>query len=166
MSRASGASRQTVKAGRYNGKSLWEAYHAKFRKAMLTNGWGPNEKAGQLAAALEGEALQVMLDLGQDEMVQYEALATVLERRFWRVKPAVGLRLFLANRTRGPGEKLGILAADIRYLAQRGYPDFLPATQEDLAMEAFISRLTLTALRQLVRLTAPASLKLVVAHTQ
>ncbi|MGH0164253.1 UNVERIFIED_CONTAM: hypothetical protein FKN15_069232 [Acipenser sinensis] len=143
-----GASLQSVKAGRYDGRSPWEAYHVKFRMAALTNDWGPTEKAGQLVAALEGEALQVLLDLGPDEVAQYEVLTAALERRFGRVEPAVGLRLQLANRTRAPGEKLGVLAADVRYLARRGYPTFPPATQEDLAVEAFVRGLTPTALRQ------------------
>ncbi|MGH0163238.1 UNVERIFIED_CONTAM: hypothetical protein FKN15_068040 [Acipenser sinensis] len=59
----------------------------------------------------------------------------------------------------GPGKKLGILAADVRYLVRRGYPVFPPATQEDLAIVAFVSGLTPTAL-----LAAPASLELTVAH--
>ncbi|XP_058864420.1 uncharacterized protein LOC131706752 [Acipenser ruthenus] len=161
-----GASRQPVKAGRYDGRSPWEAYHVKFRMAALTNDWGPTEKAGQLAAALEGEALQVLLDLGPDEVAQYEVLTAALERRFGRVEPAVGLRLQLANRTRAPGEKLGVLAADVRYLARRGYPMFPPATQEDLAVEAFVRGLTPTALRQQVRFAAPTSLELAVAHAE
>lgn len=161
-----GASRQSVKAGRYDGRSPWEAYHVKFRMAALTNDWGPTEKAGQLAAALEGEALQVLLDLGPDEVAQYEVLTAALERRFGRVEPAVGLRLQLANRTRAPGEKLGVLAADVRYLARRGYPTFPPATQEDLAVEAFVRGLTPTALRQQVRFAAPTSLELAVAHAE
>ncbi|MGH0165846.1 UNVERIFIED_CONTAM: hypothetical protein FKN15_049951 [Acipenser sinensis] len=132
-----GASRQSVKAGRYDDRLPWEAYHAKFRMAALTNDLGPTEKAGQLAAALEGEVLQVLLDLGPDEVAQYEVLTAALERRFGRVEPTVGLRLQLANCTRAPGGKLGILAADVRYLARRGYPTFPPATQEDLAVEAF-----------------------------
>ncbi|MGH0124409.1 UNVERIFIED_CONTAM: hypothetical protein FKN15_073234 [Acipenser sinensis] len=64
-----GAGKNVVKAGRYDGKYPWEAYQAKFKMAALTNGWGPTKKAEQLAAALEGEALQVLLDLGPDTMV-------------------------------------------------------------------------------------------------
>ncbi|RXM32165.1 hypothetical protein EOD39_6342 [Acipenser ruthenus] len=134
--------------------------------AALTNGWGPTEKAGQLAAALEGEALQALLDLCPDEVAQYKGLTTALECRFGRVEPAVGLRLQLTNHIIGPGEKLGILAADVRYLAQRRYHTFPPATQENLAAEAFVRGLTPTALRQQVRLAAPTSLELTVAHAE
>ncbi|MGH0148965.1 UNVERIFIED_CONTAM: hypothetical protein FKN15_013925 [Acipenser sinensis] len=111
-----GAGKNVVKAGRYDGKYPWEAYQAKFKMAALTNGWGPTKKAEQLAAALEGEALQVLLDLGPDTM--------------------------------------------------RGYPECLPATQEDLAMEAFLCGLTPTALHQQVWLAAPTSLEFALAHAE
>ncbi|MGH0139644.1 UNVERIFIED_CONTAM: hypothetical protein FKN15_027650 [Acipenser sinensis] len=134
--------------------------------AALNNAWSPTEKAGQLAAALDGKALQVLLDLGPDELESYDVIATALDRRFGRVEPAVGLRQRLATRIRGPGEKLGVLAADVLYLARRGYPDYPPATQGDLAMEAFVRGLTPNALRQQVRLAAPTSLELALAHAE
>ncbi|MGH0130629.1 UNVERIFIED_CONTAM: hypothetical protein FKN15_055287 [Acipenser sinensis] len=139
---------------------------AKFKMAALKNAWSPTEKAGQLAAALDGKALQVLLDLGPDELESYDVIATALDRRFGRVEPAVSLRQRLATRIRGPGEKLGVLAADVLYLARRGYPDYPPATQGDLAMEAFVRGLTPNALRQQVRLAAPTSLELALAHAE
>ncbi|RXN01412.1 hypothetical protein EOD39_6907 [Acipenser ruthenus] len=132
----------------------------------LANGWGPIEKTGQLAAALEGEALQVLLDRSTEELSSNDDLATALKCRLGGVEPAVGLRQCLAIRYRKPGEKLSMLVADVRYLAWRGYPDFLSATQEDLAMEAFTRGLTPTALRQQVRIAAPTSLKLALAQAE
>ncbi|MGH0123370.1 UNVERIFIED_CONTAM: hypothetical protein FKN15_028461 [Acipenser sinensis] len=164
--RMPGAGRSMVKAGRYDGTSPWEAYQAKFKMAALNNAWSPTEKAGQLAAALDGKALQVLLDLGPDELDSYDVIATALDRRFGRVEPAVGLRQRLATRIRGPGEKLGVLAADVLYLARRGYPNYPPATQGDLAMEAFGRGLTPNALREQVRLAAPTSLELALAHAE
>ncbi|MGH0118987.1 UNVERIFIED_CONTAM: hypothetical protein FKN15_003536 [Acipenser sinensis] len=164
--RMQGAGRSTVKAGRYDGTSPWEAYQAKFKMAALNNAWSPTQKAGQLAAALDGKALQVLLDLGPDELDSYDVIATALDRRFGRVEPAVGLRQRLATWIRGPGEKLGVLAADVLYLARRGYPNYPPATQGDLAMEAFVRGLTPNALRQQVRLAAPTSLELALAHAE
>ncbi|MGH0127559.1 UNVERIFIED_CONTAM: hypothetical protein FKN15_031313 [Acipenser sinensis] len=155
-----------VKAGRYDGTSPWEAYQAKFKMAALNNAWSPTEKADQLAAALDGKALQVLLDLGPDELDSYDVIATALDRRFGRVEPAVGLRQHLATRIRGPREKLGVLAADVLYLALRGYPDYPPATQGDLAMEAFVRGLTPNALCQQVRLDTPTSLELALAHAE
>ncbi|MGH0154337.1 UNVERIFIED_CONTAM: hypothetical protein FKN15_027174 [Acipenser sinensis] len=92
--------------------------------------------------------------------------ATSLKCQLGTVEPAVGQRQRLAIRYRKPGEKLSMLVADVRYLAWRGYPDFLSAAQEDLAMEAFTQGLTPTALHQQVRIAAPTSLKLALAQAE
>ncbi|MGH0143389.1 UNVERIFIED_CONTAM: hypothetical protein FKN15_000256 [Acipenser sinensis] len=112
-----------------NGWTDWE----KTRRPCLV--YKPStEKAGQLATALEEEELQVLPGLGPDKMVNYDVLATVLKCSFGRVEPAVGLCQCLATRSRGSGEKQGILAGDVSYLVQRGYPEFLPTTEEDLTI--------------------------------
>ncbi|MGH0178499.1 UNVERIFIED_CONTAM: hypothetical protein FKN15_077508, partial [Acipenser sinensis] len=153
-----------VKAGRYDGTAPWEAYQAKFHLAALANNWRIEEQAGQLAAALEGKAMQALLDLDPEEPCDFHTLSTALQRRFGQVESAVSLRDRLATRKRVSGEKLGILAADTKYLARRGYPGLPPAVQEDLAMEAFIRGLNPTALRQQVRLVAPTSLEQALTH--
>ncbi|MGH0146570.1 UNVERIFIED_CONTAM: hypothetical protein FKN15_008370 [Acipenser sinensis] len=70
--------------------------------AAFANGWGPIEKAEQLAVALEGEALQV---LSAEEMLSYEDLVTALECQFGRVEPAFELSQRLATCYSKPGEK-------------------------------------------------------------
>ncbi|MGH0127839.1 UNVERIFIED_CONTAM: hypothetical protein FKN15_042906 [Acipenser sinensis] len=123
--------------------------------AALINQWSSSKKARQLVAALEGENMQVLLDLSTTEIEDYEALLTVLDRWFGRSEPAVGFRQQLAVRMRRPEERLGILAADVLYLAHRGSPDQPPAMHQPLPTEAFISGLTSSALRQQVRMAAP-----------
>ncbi|MGH0135255.1 UNVERIFIED_CONTAM: hypothetical protein FKN15_057299 [Acipenser sinensis] len=158
------ANKSAVKAGRYDGTASWEAYQAKFRLAALANNWRIEEQAGQLAAALEGKAMQALLDLDPEKPCDFHTLSTALQHRFGQVESAVSLRDRLAIRKRASGEKLGILAADTKYLARRGYPGLPPAVQEDLAMEAFIRGLNPTALRQQVRLIAPTSLEQALTH--
>ncbi|MGH0120441.1 UNVERIFIED_CONTAM: hypothetical protein FKN15_054777 [Acipenser sinensis] len=101
----------------------------------LASGWHPLKKAGQLAAAL-----QVLLDLGAEELTDYQAIFTALERCYGGVEPAVALCQTLATRFRQPGE--------------------------DLATEAFIQSLTPDALRQEVRIAAPTSLELALVDAQ
>ncbi|MGH0159399.1 UNVERIFIED_CONTAM: hypothetical protein FKN15_037244 [Acipenser sinensis] len=108
--------------------------------------------------------MQALLDLDPEEPCDFHTLSTALQRRFGQVESAVSLRNLLATRKRASGEKLGILAADTKYLARRGYPGLPPAVQEDLAMEAFIRGLNPTALRQQVRLVAPTSLEQALTH--
>lgn len=152
--------RVEVKAGRYDGRSDWEAYRAKFQIVAQANGWNQRERAVRLAAALEGEALRALLDLNEAELADSQAVLTALDRRFGSAEPAVNLRQRLASRSRQPGEKLGVFAAEVRYLARKGYPTFTAEAQEDLATEAFLRGLTPESLRQHVRLSAPTSLEL------
>ncbi|MGH0151371.1 UNVERIFIED_CONTAM: hypothetical protein FKN15_020120 [Acipenser sinensis] len=152
--------RVEVKAGRYDGRSDWEAYRAKFQIVAQANGWNQRERAVRLAAALEGEALRALLDLNEAELADSQAVLTALDRRFGSTEPAVNLRQRLASRSRQPGEKLGVFAAEVRYLARKGYPTFTAEAQEDLATEAFLRGLTPESLRQHVRLSAPTSLEL------
>ncbi|MGH0152126.1 UNVERIFIED_CONTAM: hypothetical protein FKN15_022016 [Acipenser sinensis] len=158
--------RDRVKAGRYDGRTSWEAYRAKFQMVAQANGWNQAEKAVQLAAALEGEALRALLDLSDEELADYRAVVTALDHRFGGTEPATSLRQRLASRTRHSGEKLGVFAAEIRYLTRKGYPHFAAEVQEDLATEAFLRGLTPDALRRHVRLTAPASLELALSQAK
>ncbi|MGH0176763.1 UNVERIFIED_CONTAM: hypothetical protein FKN15_013803 [Acipenser sinensis] len=132
------ANKSAVKAGRYDETAPWEAYQAKFCLAAFANNWRIEEQAGQLVAALEEKAMQALLDLDPEEPCDFHTLSMALQRCFGQVESAVSLRDCLATRKRASGEKLGILAADTKYLARRGYPGLPPAVQEDLAMEAFI----------------------------
>ncbi|MGH0135652.1 UNVERIFIED_CONTAM: hypothetical protein FKN15_044671 [Acipenser sinensis] len=158
--------RDRVKAGRYDGRTSWEAYRAKFQMVAQANGWNQAEKAVQLAAALEGEALRALLDLSDEELADYRAVVTALDHRFGGTEPATSLRQRLASRTRHSGEKLGVFAAEILYLTRKGYPHFAAEVQEDLAKEAFLRGLTPDALRRHVRLTAPASLELALSQAK
>ncbi|MBN3277282.1 ZMYM1 protein, partial [Polyodon spathula] len=123
----------------------------KFKMAARNNAWSLTEKAGQLVGALDGKALQVLLDLAPDEMASYDVIATALDRRFGRIEPVVGLLRSLATWIRGPREKLGVLAADVLNLAWWGYPDYPPATQGDLAMEAFVHNAAVSGLSKTIQ---------------
>ena len=56
------------------------------------------------------------------------------------------------------GEKLGVSAAELRYMAQNGISDFDEMTWSILAKEAFSHGLLPIPLRQQVRLMDPTSL--------
>ncbi|RXM98752.1 hypothetical protein EOD39_12681 [Acipenser ruthenus] len=152
--------RGEVKTGQYDGRSDWEAYQAKFQTVAQANGWSQRERAVRLIAALEGEALRALLDLNEMELTDSQAVLTALDRHFGSAEPAVNLRQHLASRSRRPGEKLGMFAAEVHYLTRKGYPSFTAEAQEDMATEAFLRGLTPESLRQHVRLSAPASLEL------
>ncbi|MGH0133126.1 UNVERIFIED_CONTAM: hypothetical protein FKN15_021930 [Acipenser sinensis] len=104
----------------------------------LVSGRGPEEKAGQLAASLEGQALQVLLDLDPAGPYDIKELATAFSQWFRKVEPEIGLRHRLVTRSHASEEKLWVLATDGLYLARRGYPGLgvLPLAKERTMPEA------------------------------
>ncbi|KAL2087245.1 hypothetical protein ACEWY4_018304 [Coilia grayii] len=127
------------------------------RLAACRAGWGPEDTAVHVALALEGPALQVLLDLSPTEQRDYMALTTALERRFGERRTVEQRRDQLTSRQRASSESLGSLAADVRYYARQGYPQLDAAAQEELALHAFLQALTPEKLRQHVGLSAPMS---------
>ncbi|CAI5636753.1 unnamed protein product [Oreochromis niloticus] len=71
-----------AKVPKYNGLTPLEPYLSQVRLAARHNGWNDEEAATHLALALEGDALQVLLDLAPSEQHELQALTIALERRF------------------------------------------------------------------------------------
>ena len=151
--------RNVFKLPRYAGTTPLEPYLAQVKMAELHNGWSTQETAAHIALALEGKALQVLLDLMPHEQRDYLTLAAALERRFGQRISTEQMRDKLAHRRRMEGETLGAYAADVRYYTQRGYPTFAAAACEELALSAFIQGLTPERLKEHLRIKAPATLQ-------
>ncbi|KAG2466426.1 CELF4 protein, partial [Polypterus senegalus] len=118
--------------------------------AALHNGWSCEEAATHLALALEGPALQVLIDLPPEECRDLQALTDALTRRFGQRTSAEHNREELTNRHRREGESVGAFAADIRVYVRKGYPTFSTAAREELSVHAF-----LRALHQSVSVSTP-----------
>ncbi|KAK0136443.1 hypothetical protein N1851_027445 [Merluccius polli] len=129
---------QGVRLPKYSGAMPLEPYLAQFRIAALHYGWDGDESATQLALALEGSAVQVLMDLGPAAQRELQALTRALGLRFGQRAAADHSRELLAGRRRQEGERLGAYAADVLLYAQRGYPAYPAAVREDLALHAFL----------------------------
>ncbi|KAJ8346576.1 hypothetical protein SKAU_G00279770 [Synaphobranchus kaupii] len=156
---SSDARRVQLKVGRYDGQMSWEAFQANFKLVAAANGWSVMEKAVQLVMLLEGEAQRVLLDLTIDEMKDPHALATAVGRCFDKTVPAVAIRQKFSKCAQKPGEALGVFAAEVRYLARKGFIQFPEDVCLALATEAFIAGLTPEALQQHVHLPRPETLE-------
>ncbi|KAK0139290.1 Major histocompatibility complex class I-related gene protein [Merluccius polli] len=141
---------QGARLPKYSGATPLEPYLAQFRIAALHYGWDGDESATQLALALEGSAVQVLMDLGPAAQRDLQALTRALDLR--------GSPLTTAGNCWQEGERLGAYAADVLLHAQRGYPAYPAAVREDLALHAFLRGLAPPRLGQHVRLTRPPTL--------
>lgn len=143
-----------LKLGRYDGRSSYEAFQKKFELVAVVNGWDEFERVGQLAAALEGDALQVLLDVKGSKVYSSQALHQALFRRFGDTTPPTALRQQFQEHTLQPK----VFMADLRHLAQRSYPTFSEHVRDALVLDAFIRGLTPDRLRQQVRIAQLSSL--------
>ena len=73
---------QGARLPKYSGAMPLEPYLAQFRIAALHHGWDGDESATQLALALEGTAVQVLLDLAPAAKRDLQALTRALDMRF------------------------------------------------------------------------------------
>ena len=158
LSQPAATAKSSVKLPKYNGTTPLAPYLSQLQLAALHSGWSDGEAATHLALALEGKAVQVLLDLAPAEQRDLHYLTTALQRRFGQRCSTDFNREQLASRHRQEGESLGTLAADVQLYAQRGYPHFDAAAQEELALHAFLRGLSPERLRQHVRLVTPQSL--------
>ncbi|KAJ8349268.1 hypothetical protein SKAU_G00243980 [Synaphobranchus kaupii] len=147
-----------LKLPHFNGTASLESYLAQLELAAQLSGWTPEQTAGHLALALEGPALEAILDLPPTERQNLQALTAALQRRFIRHRSAEASREKLLSRYRCEEESWGKVAADVQRYAREAYPEFNAAAQEKLALHAFLRALTPERLRDHVSLAQPGSI--------
>ncbi|KAJ8364486.1 hypothetical protein SKAU_G00133170 [Synaphobranchus kaupii] len=87
-----------LKLPRFNGTASLESYPAQLELAAQLGGWTPEQTAGHLALALEGPALEAILDLLPVERQNLQALTAALQRRFIQHRSAEASREKLLSR--------------------------------------------------------------------
>ncbi len=110
--------RSPAKLPQYSRLMPLEPYLAQVDLAALHDGWSREETATHLALALEGPALQVLIDLSPEERRDLQAHTAALNRRFGQRTSAEQRREELTDQRRPEGESVGAFAADIRVYAQ------------------------------------------------
>ncbi|RXN10646.1 pleckstrin -like protein [Labeo rohita] len=112
--------RSPAKLPRYSGLMPLEPYLAQVDLAALHDRWSCEEAATHLALALEGPALQVLIDLFPEERCDLQALTAALNRHFGQRTSAEQSREELTNRRRREEESV----------AERGVDRFQPEEEE------------------------------------
>ncbi|KAG7497078.1 extracellular calcium-sensing receptor-like [Solea senegalensis] len=152
------APRTAAKLPKYNQLTQLELYLSQVQLAAWHSGWNDKEAATHLALALEGRALQVLLDLAPAEQRNLQALTRALDRRFGRRPFPNQSKDYLSSCRRQEGESLGTFAKVVQLHVQHGYPQFPVATQEEFALHAFLQGPAPERLWQRVRLAIPQTL--------
>ncbi|KAJ8333957.1 hypothetical protein SKAU_G00412760 [Synaphobranchus kaupii] len=147
-----------LKLPRFNRTASLESYLAQLELAAQLGGWTPEQTAGHLALALEGTALEAILDLPPAEQQNLQALTAALQQRFIQHRSTKSSREKLLSRYRCEEESWGKVADDVQCYAREAYPEFDAAAQEKLALHAFLRALTPERLRDHVSLAQPGSI--------
>ena len=108
-----------VRLPRYNGEAAWEPYEAQLGVVARHFGWTPAMIATRLCLALEGRALQALVDVPEELHGDLGALKTALRQRFGQAPAIAVVRQKLRERRREKGEKLGVLAAELRTMVRQ-----------------------------------------------
>ena len=148
-----------VKLPRYTGKGELEPFLSQVQAAASYNGWSEEQTATHLTMALEGEASQALVDVDGGEPCMLAVLRTALEGRFGQRQFAERNREKLTSRQRVGTESLSVLAADIKLLARRAYPELDRKGQRAKACQAFLQALRPEPLQRHVRFTGPESVE-------
>ncbi len=124
--------RSLAKLPRYSGLTPLEPYLAQVDLAALHDGWSREETATHLAFALEGPALQVLIDLSPEERRDLQALTAALNCCFGQKTSTEQSREELTNRHQREEESVGAFDADIQGLRPKGLP-YIPGHSEGRA---------------------------------
>ncbi len=158
----SGPVQVNVELPRYDRSVPPEPFFAQVHLAAWRTGWSKEDSAAQLALALDGPALQVLLVLTPAEQKDYDILTGALEQQFEVRQRAEQRREQLVGKRRKEEENLGALATDVR----RGYPQCVAAAEEELSLHAFLEAQLPEKRRQHINLSSPRTLPQALAEAE
>ena len=100
----------------------------------------PAEKrARELISSLEDGPFRVVSQLGLIEAdADYTTIKTELKKQFCPAGEEVEWQYRLQSRRQKPGETLAEFAGELRFLADRAYPDWSPPQRREMARNQFV----------------------------
>jgi hypothetical protein len=151
--------RPIVKLSTYDGKTAWSVYNTQLEVVAAANSWDNVTKAFQLAAALRGEAADILQTLPADKRADFQALVSALELRFGESHLKDFNRLQLKSRRQKAGETLQELAAEIEKLSQLAFSECPTDVRDGLALQYFIDAIRDPEIQQALRIADNKDLK-------
>ena len=143
----------------YDGTGPWNAYFAQFQIIAKQNRWLDNEKATQLAASLQGKALEVLGHLSESQYLDFSFLVSALNQRFGSDHQEEAFRVQFRTRRRRQHEPLPELAQDLERLGYLAYPTIPREYMEIWVRDQFIESLDRADLRLAVQKERPATIR-------
>ena len=133
---------------RYDGISDWDQYREVYEAIVISNGWDDLTAALQLLAHLDGEALNVVLLVPEDQRRRPGMLIESLTAHYTSPGRLSQRRRQFEQMTRPVGEDPAVFAIALESLARRAFVDVDPTVRLQLVRDKFITGQTQLALRR------------------
>jgi len=119
----------------YTGTSSWKDYREYFERLAAVNGWvTPEQRAEQLALALEGTATEVLRGLDTSQPQAYTTICDALARRFGSLDGAREAMRRFDSRRQEDSETIPDFEQALRTLQREAWPTATPE-QRDAALK-------------------------------
>ena len=135
--------RFNIKPDKFDGSTDWEDYEIHFLTCSQLGKWDDKTKANMLAVSLQKTARTFYAGLSPQDRQSYSKIRTAFVGRFGSEKQKEQNKAKLSMYKRKSGESASAVGDEIRRLTQRGYSNFNPEMQEQLALDAFKNAISL-----------------------
>ena len=121
----------------FEGTGSFEAFKHQFEGLSRCTRWGEEEKRLRLLSSLKGDAAEYIFQLPDFSELSFQQILDSLERRFGDRRKASFYLTRLEARRLGRTESIAEYVADIRTLANKGYPTADRTTIEAICVRHF-----------------------------
>jgi len=137
----------------YTGASPWKGYREYFERLAAVNGWvTPEQRAGQLALALEGPATEVLRGLDTSQPQAYNTIWKALARRFGSLDGAREAMRRFDSRRQEDSETIPDFEQALRTLNREAWPTATPEQRDAALKRRYEDGLLSTEMVQFLRL--------------
>ena len=124
---------------RFNNKSIgWPAWFRHFKAVADVHGWDKDQQALQIVSYLDEKAMNVVQELSDRELYDYDVLVKLLGDRFDPASRVSASRSRFHGWTRRHQEDADTYADSITELCRLGYPQSSPELRQELISEQFV----------------------------
>ena len=133
------ASHGPARIQRFNGRSLdWTAWFRHFRAVAELQEWDDRMKAVQLVSYLDDLPMNIVQELSDDELYDYDVLVRTLDKRFDPASRVSTYRSKFHGCTRRHQEEAEQFADELNMLCRCGYPHSSPQMRRELICEQLV----------------------------
>ena len=159
------AARPIVLPEPYTGEGSWEEWTFHFENVAVVNGWDEAQKLQFLRVRLTGRAQKALQRLPEVSCNTYTAARSALQERFEPSSRRTRYQAEFQTRRKRGSEGWADFADDLKFLAEKGFPELQEEAKELLAVNAYLQQLNQPQVAFSVRQRRPRTLDEAVSAT-